>query len=218
MSRFLISSLTVLAGVFCGTLIGSAPSALAQTSQTATDNRQQSRDFLQDPSRLLSQNPAGGGNLVSAVRDLAVADRATLQPILNLLANASKEQKTAIGSGLAQAARIVVRSNQAYATEIQESIAKTKDQDVVLAYAATAGDQPIGAGAAGGGAAGGGSGGQTSALLTGFRGGGGLEAIGGDGVNTGQFAISSSVSGTSGTTGTSSFTTTSTTISNAVSP
>ena len=214
MSRFLIISLAALA-VFSGTLVGSAPSAWAQASRAATDNSQQARDFLQDPARLLAQNPAGGGNLVAAIRDIAVADRATLQPILNLLPNATKEQKTAIGSGLAQAARIVVRTNQAYATEIQESIAKTKDQEVVLAYAATAGDQPIGAAGAGAGA-GGGSGGQVSSLLTGFRGGGGLEAIGGNGVNTGQFTISSSVSGTSGTT-TSSFTTSST-ISSAVSP
>jgi hypothetical protein len=183
-----------------GLSIGSVQCAWAQSARPAAENAQIVRNFLQDTAQLLRQNPVGGGNMVAQIRDLAVADPTTLQPILNMLANATKEQKSAIGSGLAQAARIVVRTNQAYATEIQESIAKTKDQDVVLAYAATAGDQPIGA--VGGAAAGGGaSGGQTAALNGGFRGGGGLENIGSGGVNTGQFSISSSVSGISGTTG-----------------
>lgn len=200
MRKLFISRRVAFCLAVFGVIVGAAPAAQSQVSSPPAQNTAAVKSFLQDPADLLKQNPAGGGNMVAAIRDIAVADRTVLQTIMNLLANANKEQKAAIGSGLAQAARIVVRTNPAYATEIQESIARTKDQDVVLAYAATAGDQPIGAvGAAA--ASGGASGGQTAALNGGFRGGGGLESIGGGGVNTGQFAYSSSVSGLSGTIG-----------------
>ncbi len=59
--------------------------------------------FLADPGAVLQQNPSGGPTLVSQIRDLAVANPSTLQPIIDLLAKASKDQKKRncfwIGSG-----------------------------------------------------------------------------------------------------------------------
>src|SRR5665647_571358 len=90
--------------------------------------------FLASPGTVLQQNPAAGPGLISQIRDLAVANPATLSSIIGLLAGATKDQKIAIASGLAQAAKIVVKNNPPYATQIQQAIADTKDQDVVLIH------------------------------------------------------------------------------------
>jgi hypothetical protein len=157
--------------------------------------------FLADPGAVLQQNPSGGPTLVSQIRDLAVANPSTLQPIIDLLAKASKDQKNAIASGLAQAAKIVVKNNPQYATQIQLAIADTKDQDVVLAYAAAAGNAPIGAAGGGGGAgSAGASGGQTNGLGGAPTGTGAAQAINGSSTPTGAFSYTSSVSGGSTTT------------------
>jgi hypothetical protein len=158
--------------------------------------------FLASPGAVLQQNPSGGPALVSQIRDLAVANPATLSSIIGLLAGASKDQKAAIAAGLAQAAKIVVKNNPPYATQIQQAIADTKDQDVVLAYAAAAGDYPIGAGGGAGAGSSGASGGQTNGLFAGATGTGGVEAIPGSSTATGTFSYTSSVSGGGSTSGT----------------
>ena len=138
--------------VACG-----APLALTAGSGLAfaqSSIPQSVRNILAAPSALLESNPTGGPRLASQVRDVAVADKAGLQVLINLLANANKDQKSAIGAGLGQAARLVVRSDPTYAAEIQRVVAETKDQDAVLAYASAAGDQRIGAGGAGAGSSG----------------------------------------------------------------
>lgn len=151
-------------------------------------------NFLGNPSELMTRSPNGGAEMIANVRDLVTADPATLQPIISLLANASKDQKTAIGAAFAQAAKIVVRTNPGLATEIQQAILNTKDQDVVLAFAAGAGDAPIGAAGGGGAGAGGGSGGQTNPLNF-SNGSSGVQTIGQAGVNTPNFSYNSSVAG-----------------------
>ena len=152
--------------------------------------------FSSNPSEMLQRYPEGGPRMIAQVRDLAASDPATLPIILGLVGNANKEQKAAIGAGLAQAARICVRTDQAYATDIQQAIARTKDEEVVLAYAGIAGDQPTGA--TGAGVSGGAVGGQTNGLGGAPTGTGAPQNIGNAGVNTGQFSITSSVTGTSG--------------------
>jgi hypothetical protein len=156
------------------------------------------RSILAAPEALLDTNPNGGPRLVSQIRDLAIADRSSLQVILNLLAKANKEQKSAIGAGLGQAARVLVRTDPAYANEIQRAIAETKDQDVVLAYTSAAGDQAIAAVGTAGSA--GAIGGQTNALPGGPLGTGPAQLIGGQTQATGQFTYSSSVSSTTAST------------------
>jgi hypothetical protein len=171
------------------------PSSQQLSAQTVSD-------FLANPSQILQQNPNGGAQMISRIRDLSASDSATLQPILALIANADKNQKFAIGSALGQAAKICGGLGQgegrAYANDIQQAIAVLKDQDVVLAYAAAAGNQPIGA-------AGAGPGGSVGGQLLPFGTNGvssSLENIGSPGVNTFQFTYSSSVSGGSSTTAT----------------
>jgi hypothetical protein len=141
-------------------VVASLQSLPAQQPQRLTAS-----EFLANPGRLLQLYPNGGPGMIAEIRDLAVADKATLQPILDLLANADKYQKIAIGRGLADAARILVRSGQqAYATEIQEAILKTKDQDVVLAYTIASGNRELGTVGGGAGGNGGAAGGQTNAF------------------------------------------------------
>jgi len=189
LSRKRSSTLAPLFALAIGFTTAVSTLALAQpTAQGITQ-------FLNNPSELLTKSPIGGPGLVGAVRDLVVADPATLQPVLNLLANANKDQKSAIGAALAQAAKIVVKTNPGLATEIQQAILNTKDQDVVLAFAAGSGDVPIGAGGGGGGGGGGASGGQTNPFAFGGGSTGGPQNIGPNGTNTPFFSYTSSVTG-----------------------
>lgn len=151
---------------------------------------QQVANFLSDPQQLLKGY--SGGQLVSRVRDLVASDPATLNAVLALLANATPEQKASIGSGLGQSARICVRSDQAFAAQIQQAVVGNGDREMILAYQATTGDTLIAAGESAGGA-GGGSAGSAG----GGAGGGGAEGIGGGGTNTGAFGFTSSVTGNS---------------------
>jgi hypothetical protein len=147
--------------------------------------------FTGNPGDLLAKSPEGGGAMVSQIRDLAATDSAALGAIVGLIKDANDDQKRAIGSGLAQAARICVPKDQAYASQIQQAIADNKDPVVVLAYASTAGNEPIGAGPGAGSP--GASGGATAGLGVPTGLGGSVEGIGGNGVNTGQFSYTGSV-------------------------
>ena len=83
------------------------------------------QDFLADPSALLKEYPDGGAQMISRVRDLAASDPMTLNAIIGLLATANPNQSTAIGTGLGQVALMAVKSDQAYANQIQEAIARS---------------------------------------------------------------------------------------------
>ena len=182
-------------------------------AQRSGTSQAQVSSFLSNPGELLGRSPNGGADFVSGVRDLVTADPATLQPILQLLANANKSQRSAIGAALAQAAKIVVRTNPGLAAEIQKAVLETKDEEVVLAFAAGSGDRPIGATGGGGAGAGGASGGPTGTIGAAGGGGGPAEGIGGNGVNTPNFSYTSNVGGLTSTPNT-----TTTTITSAVSP
>lgn len=155
--------------------------------------------FLANPANLLQDASAGDAALVSQIRDLAIANPATLTSIIGLLGTASKEQKSAIASGLAQAAKIIVKTNPPYATQIQQAIADTKDQDFILAYAGAAGDVAIGAAGGGGAGSAGASGGQTSTFGA-TTGTGAAQAITGSSTPTTAFSYTSSVSSGASTT------------------
>jgi hypothetical protein len=148
--------------------------------------------FTSNPGDVLGKSPEGGGALVAEIRDLAASDSATLPVIMDLLKNANDDQKRAIGSGLAQAARVCVPKDPGYANQIQQAIADTKDPVLVLAYASTAGNQPIGAGPGAGSP--GASGGATGGFGTPTGAGGTAEGIGGNGVNTGTFSMTAGTS------------------------
>jgi hypothetical protein len=192
--RFLTHGIVaILAATAMAAFVGNAQAACYGPQQVLS--AQTVSAFLSNPAQML-QDPDGGARMIGQIRDLAASDPATLDPIIGLLANANKGQKTAIGSGLAQAARICVRTDQLYAGRIQDAVAQTKDQDVILAYAAITGEQPTAA--VGGGAGGGAVGGQTNPLNFAPIGSGAATPIGGPGTPTLPFAVNSSVSGSSG--------------------
>ena len=206
-SHYFINSITRLAGAALLATSLSALPALAQ-NQTAAPPYQAPtvgvQSFMSDPGALLRGQNNSGPALISQIRDLAVASQTTpmLDQIIKLLAtpNISTEQKHNIVSGLAQAAKIIVKTNPTFATQIQLAVADTKDQDLVLAYSTAAGENPIGATGGGGGASGGASGGQTSSLGGAPTGTGPAQDIPGGSTATSPFSYTSAVSGGSSTT------------------
>jgi hypothetical protein len=113
--------------------------------------------FLANPSQVLQQYPNGGPRLISLIRDVAVAHPDALQTIVGLLNGANADQQSAIGSALGQAANIVVKTNQAYANQIQQAVAKSGSDDANTSFAAVTGNVNIGSVGGGGGGGGGGS-------------------------------------------------------------
>lgn len=158
-----------------------APAAGAQTpnnaatppanAQTPPANNAVTQ-FLANPTQSLARYANGGAALISLIRDIAVTRPDALQTLADLLATANRDQQTAFGSGLGQAYKIVVLTDQAYATRIAELIGNSASDNAKLAYAGATGDAPIGAAGGGGdgGGAGGGSGGQTGSGGTAFGG------------------------------------------------
>lgn len=180
--------------------VSSPPPALAQQQTIA-------QRFTANPGQVLQQYPAGGTAMVSLLREVAISDPNSLSTILGLIPNANKDQKTAIGNALGQAAKVVVRTNQLYANQILQAIAETKDQDVFMAYSGGGNDSGTAAtGGGGAGAAGGGGaiGGQTNSLGGTPPSTGVAQAIGGGSTPTGNFSYTSSVSGTGTNSGTTS--------------
>jgi hypothetical protein len=131
-------------------------------------------DFNKSPTGLLQQFPQAGAPLISRVRDLAASDPSTLPNLIGLLTNPAitPDQLRAVVAGLAQVARLASKTDQAYADEIQRSIAGTNNPAVVAAYQAATGDVAIAA-TGGGGGGGSGTGGPTGGGGNTFGGGGG---------------------------------------------
>jgi len=149
--------------------------------------------FLANPGQALQQNPNGGGQLISTLRELVASDPATLQPILALLADANTEQATALGTALGQASQICLKTDQPYATQIQQALAATGSQPAILAFAAVTGDRPIGevgGGAGDGGGGGGGGGGPITTATSTFTGSSGPPATSPSGGGAASFSSS----------------------------
>jgi FecR protein len=100
-----------------------SPAAAAVYSPQRALPAQTIQEFLANPTALLAQYPDGGGRLIARVRDLAASDPSTLSALIGLLATANSDQAIAIGTGLGQTALMAVKTDQAYANEIQEAIA-----------------------------------------------------------------------------------------------
>jgi hypothetical protein len=79
--------------------------------------------FIPHPDQLLTKFPNGGAEMISQVRELTLANHANLPYILDVLARANHDQGIAIGTGLGQAALASVKTDQAYATAIQQAVA-----------------------------------------------------------------------------------------------
>jgi hypothetical protein len=160
--------------------------------------------FLADPGQLLQQNPNAGAQLSNAVQTLALADPATFKALLGLIANATDAQKAAIGTGLAQATKVEVLTNQALATDWQTQLAAITDPTFKVATTDAFGDVQLGSVGGGSvGAAGSGLGGPGSA--PGSTTGTPPENIGSNPINSQTSSFTSSTSGAN-------------TLSNSVSP
>jgi hypothetical protein len=150
-------------------IIGAGLLMLTATANAACFNPRQQlpanviSTFLANPNQLLERFGSGGSAMISEVRDLAASDPATLAAIMGLAGTANNEQLKAIGAGLAQAARVCGRTDQAYAAQIQQAVAGSNNSELVLAYTSGTGDVPIG-GVGGGGGGGGGIGGPIGAV------------------------------------------------------
>jgi hypothetical protein len=213
-------------GLVLAALLGTAGHGQAACySATQQLPAQVTSDFNGSPGQLLTQYANGGAQMISRIRDLAASNPATLQAIVGLIATANKDQKTAIGSGLAQAARICVPPNQAVdpanqqfgSVDIPAAITQANDADVKTAYLAILGDVALAAGATGGGGGtGGGAGSGGIGGSPGAGGGnGGSATFSSFSARTSPFTYSPSTSGG----GSASVTTnTTTTITRSVSP
>ena len=104
----------------CITAVSPAMAQVNTPNKAVSPNNVQ--DFLANPATLLADHPTGGALLVARVRDLSSSDPATLDALIGLLPGANSEQASAIGLGLGQTAMIVVKTNQAYANQIQQAI------------------------------------------------------------------------------------------------
>jgi FecR protein len=114
---------TVLVGQCFGLAIAfPSPAAAALYAPQQALPAKTVHDFIASPGTLLAQYPGGGPEMISRVRDLAASNPATLNVIVGLLGSANHEQSIAIGTGLGQAAIMAVKTDQAYATQIQEAL------------------------------------------------------------------------------------------------
>jgi hypothetical protein len=122
-----------------------------------TDTPQQVQQFLSNPSALLSQYPNGGPQLADAVYKLAGTDPAALPALTALLQTANPQEAAAIGEGLGKVADQAVKTDQAYATQIQQAIVGSHNSPALVAFdAAIGGNIQLTAAGAGGGGGGGG--------------------------------------------------------------
>lgn len=147
-------------------------------------------EFLANPAQVMAQYPNGGAELISLIRDVATSHPEALATITSLLSSGNVDQQSAVGSGLGQAYKIVLNTDQAYAAQIAAAVAGSNSDSAKIAYSGATGNVSIastGGGAAGGGGAGGGSGGPAGGSGSGIPTGGSNSGSGGTtGQNTTQ--------------------------------
>jgi hypothetical protein len=147
-----------LAGLIAGSVAAFSPAIAAVYSSDHALSPQVIQQFLANPDALLAQYPAGGAKLIAQVRDLAASDPATLKALLSLLKEANPEQASAVGTGLGQVAIMAVKTDQAYATQIQEGVLAAQNDSALVAFSAAIGGSIQLTAATGGGGGGGGGG------------------------------------------------------------
>ena len=134
-------SRVIAAGLFVASVWASVGITVARAQQTQSPDI---RAFIADPGQLLRQYP-NGGRLSIVVQQVALADPASFKALMGLLANANDIQKGALGEGLAQAAKILVLTDQPLAAEWQQQIAAVTDPTFKTAAINAFGDVQLGA-------------------------------------------------------------------------
>lgn len=147
--------------IVAGVLAGAGQSSAAATSAGCFVGAARLSDeaigaFLSAPETLLTTNPNGGVAMASSVRELAGSSADALPKLQGLISQASAPQKSAIGAGLARAARACQRSAPDYAQQIQAFVAGIQSPELVAAFVGALSEvQTAAIGGATGGAAGG---------------------------------------------------------------
>jgi hypothetical protein len=84
--------------------------------------------------------PLSKSELLVSVREVLIADKSALQPVIAALALADTAEKAAIGTGLGQAMLAVVSSDPSYTIDILYALAAKADRTVMAAFVAVAGE------------------------------------------------------------------------------
>jgi hypothetical protein len=143
-------------------------------------------EFKANPLALLTTYASAGLPLTTEARSLLLTDPSLIDDLITAAKSGSDAQKAAIGAGLAQASRILARSNPQTATTIQQKVAASGLLPLITAFiAGSNGIETAAVGGGGGGAAGGG-GGPTGGVSAGGGNGGGNT---GAGAGTGGSAV-----------------------------
>jgi hypothetical protein len=136
----------IAAAAIAGPVLASAALAPISSATAAVYSPQQAlpattiQQFLANPAAWLAQYPSSGGaDLTKAVRDLAASDPQTLNALIGLLASATPDQASAIGTGLGQAAEMAINSDPAYATQIQTAVVGARSNPALVAFSAVVG-------------------------------------------------------------------------------
>jgi len=156
-------------------------------------------EFLANPTQVMAQYPNGGADLISLIRDVATSHPEALSTLTSLLSSGTADQQAAVGSGMGQAYKIVLNTDQAYAAQIAAAVGNSSSDSAKTAYSGATGNVAIGA--AGGAGAGAGGGGGGSGGTAGGSGSGGTPSGGansGSGGTTGQSSTQNSGSNFTG--------------------
>lgn len=145
--------------------------------------------FKSNPHALLTTHASAGLPLATHARGLLLTDPKLIDSLILVAKDGNDAQQAAIGAGLAQASRILVRTDPQLAATIQQKVAQSGLSQLITAY--IAGSNDIETAATGGGAGGGGGGGGGSGQVGGVSSGGGS-----GGSNTGTNAGATSTSTT----------------------
>jgi hypothetical protein len=174
-----------LSRVIKGAIVALSIVAAVGTNAASAQQTPSVSSFLANPSQLLQLD--GGSLLSNAAEQLALTDPSTFGALLGLLPNANDAQKGAIGRGLAQAAKVLVLTNQELAVQWQQQIALVNDPSFKSAAAEALADVKLGSVGGGPGTGLGGPGGGPA--------GGALEDIRPRSVGTLPFTVSASTAG-----------------------
>lgn len=151
----------VLVGAIAACSLGSLSPAIAAVYPSSSALPPEViRQFLANPAALLDEYPNGGAKAITQVRDLGASDPTTLKPLLGLLALANADQANAIGTALGQVAMMALKTDQAYATQIQEAVVAAQNNAALVAFSAAIGGSIQLSATTGGGGGGGGGGGE----------------------------------------------------------
>lgn len=173
--------------IITGAIVAVSIVAAIGTNAANAQQTPSASSFLANPSQLLQQDFEGGSLLSNAVEQLALTDPSTFGALLALLRDADEAQRGAIGRGLAQAAKVLVLTNQELAVQWQQQIALVNDPSFKTAAAEALADVKLGSVGGGPGSGLGGPGGGP--------GGGAVEDIRPKSVGTLPYTFTASTAG-----------------------